>query len=142
MNSSDHNVDRNQGIYIMQCPKCSSSHIRKNGKREEKQNHICVDCGRQFIDNYTPKGYSKEVKELCLKMYCNGMGFRQIQRCTDINHNTIINWVREVGIQLPEYPAVETVPDVGELDELQTFVGSKKTKFGYGQRLITSKKVF
>ena len=39
----------------MQCPKCSSSHIRKNGKREEKQNHICVDCGRQFIDNYTPK---------------------------------------------------------------------------------------
>lgn len=126
----------------MQGPKCSSSHIRKNGKREEKQNHICVDCGRQFIDNYTPRGYSKDVKELCLKMYCNGMGFRQIQRCTDINHNTIINWVREVCVQLPEYPVVETVPDVGELDELQTFVGSKKTKFGYGQRLITLKKAF
>ena len=55
------------------------------------------------------------------------MGFRQIQRCTDINHNTIINWVRDVGTQLPESPPVETVPDVGELDELQTFVGSKKT---------------
>jgi len=60
-------------------------------------------------------------------MYCNGMGFRQIQRCPDINHNTIINWVREVGTQLPEYPPVGTVPDVGELDELQTFIGSKKT---------------
>ncbi|BAQ65457.1 hypothetical protein GM3709_2222 [Geminocystis sp. NIES-3709] len=26
----------------------------------------------------------------------------------------------------------ETIPKVGELDELQTFVGSKKTKCGYG----------
>jgi|GEM_PF-4575933 transposase-like protein len=26
--------------------------IRKNGKRRGKQNHICTDCGRQFIDVY------------------------------------------------------------------------------------------
>ena len=29
----------------MQCPECQSSHIRKNGKRQGKQNHICVNCG-------------------------------------------------------------------------------------------------
>ncbi|MGB3694474.1 MAG: IS1 family transposase, partial [Spirulinaceae cyanobacterium] len=28
----------------MQCPECNSTHIRKNGKRRGKQNHICVDC--------------------------------------------------------------------------------------------------
>ncbi|NJO41508.1 MAG: IS1 family transposase, partial [Cyanobacteria bacterium CRU_2_1] len=28
----------------MQCPECSSTHIRKNGRRRGKQNHICVDC--------------------------------------------------------------------------------------------------
>ena len=49
------------------------------------------------------------------------MGFRQIERCTDVSHNSVINWVK------PEQPPIETMPDVGELDELQTFVGSKKT---------------
>jgi transposase-like protein len=37
----------------MQCPECKSTHIRKNGNRRGKQNHICVDCGRQFVDHYT-----------------------------------------------------------------------------------------
>jgi transposase-like protein len=60
----------------MKCPKCGSSHILKNGKRGDKQNHICADCGRQFINNYSVLGYSQDVKKICLKMYCNGMGFR------------------------------------------------------------------
>ncbi|HEY9880349.1 MAG TPA: IS1 family transposase, partial [Leptolyngbyaceae cyanobacterium] len=29
----------------MHCPECSSTHIRKNGKKKGKQNHICVACG-------------------------------------------------------------------------------------------------
>ncbi len=42
--------------------------IRKNGKRRGKQNHICVKCGCQFIDVYSPlKGYSNEVKQDCLR---------------------------------------------------------------------------
>jgi insertion element IS1 protein InsB len=60
----------------MQCPGCGSSHILKNGKMRGKQNHICVDCRRQFIDVYTvPKGYLDETRATCLKMYVNGMGF-------------------------------------------------------------------
>ena len=65
----------------MQCPECGSAHIRKNGKKKGKQNHICVSCGRQFIDNYNPpQGYSDQVKQECLKLYVNGMGFRAIAR--------------------------------------------------------------
>jgi insertion element IS1 protein InsB len=109
----------------MQCPKCGSFHIRKNGKRGEKQNHICADCGRQFIDPYSQRGYEPKVKELCLKMYCNGMGFRQIERCTDVCHNTVINWVKKSAKALPKQPTIEAIPEVGELDELQTFVGKK-----------------
>ena len=37
----------------MQCPDCKSEQIRKNGKnRQGKQNYICVNCSRQFIENY------------------------------------------------------------------------------------------
>ena len=119
----------------MQCPECKSTHIRKNGNRRGKQNHICVDCRRQFIDHYAPRqGYSDEVKRECLKMYVNGSGFRAIERVKGVHHTTVIYWLKQVGGQLPDAYEPETVPQVGELDELETFVGSKKTKFGYGQR--------
>ncbi len=119
----------------MQYPECQSTHIRKNGKKKGKQNHICVDCGRQFIDCYEPrKGYSDEIKRECLKMYTNGMGFRGIERVKGVHHTTIIHWLKQVGNNLPDAYAPETVPQVGELDELETFVGAKKTKSGCGQQ--------
>ena len=119
----------------MQCPECNSTHIRKNGQRRGKQNHICMACGRQFIDRYDPpKGYSEEVRRECLKMYVNGMGFRGIQRVKDVHHTTVICWVKQVGQNLPDAYAPETTPQVGELDELETFVGSKKTRSGCGQQ--------
>ena len=34
----------------MQCPECQSSYVNKNGHRKGKQNYICVNCARQFID--------------------------------------------------------------------------------------------
>jgi transposase-like protein len=118
----------------MQCPECSSTHIRKNGQRRGKQNHICIDGSRQFIDRYEPpKGYSDEVKRECLKMYVNGMGFRGIERVKGVHHTTVIYWVKQVGQNLPDAYAPETTPQVGELDELETFVGSKKTRSGCGQ---------
>jgi len=127
----------------MQCPECGSGHIRKNGKMRGKQNHICVDCRRQFIDVYTPpRGYSDEVKAQCLKMYVNGMGFRGIERVTGVHHTTLIHWVRQVGERLPDAYDPETIPQVGELDELETFVRSKKTKSGSGQPLTTLSKGF
>jgi ribosomal protein L37AE/L43A len=44
---------------LMQCPECKSTHVNKNAQKKGKQNYICVDCGRQFIDCYQPhKGYS------------------------------------------------------------------------------------
>lgn len=119
----------------MQCPECQSTHIRKNGKRKGKQNHICVDCGRQFIDSYDPpQGYSEETKRHCLKLYTNGLGFRAIERVTGVHHTTVIYWVRQVGERLPDAYDPDTEPEVGELDELETFVGAKKTRSGCGRQ--------
>jgi hypothetical protein len=127
----------------MECPECHSAHIRKNGKRRGKQNHICVDCKRQFIVGYeTTKGYSKEIKRECLKMYGNGMGFRGIERVKGVHHTTVISWVKQVGELLPDAYQPEATPEVGELDELETFVGSKKRKSGCGQPLTTSSEEF
>ncbi len=102
---------------------------------EVNAHYICISCDRQFIDVYDPpKGYSQELKQECLKMYLNGMGFRAIERVKGVHHTTIIHWVKKLGEQLPDVPKEDVVPAVGELDELETFVGSKKTKSGCGQQ--------
>ena len=112
----------------MKCPECSSEHMRKNGHRQHKQNYICVECRRQFLNEYEPKGYSDDVKRLCLKRYVNGMGVRGISRVTDIAHTTILNWIAQSGELLPERYDPFQNPQVGELDELETFVGKKQNK--------------
>ena len=125
----------------MECPECQSSHIRKNGTKRGKQNHMCMGCGRQFVvHNATPKGYSDDFKRECLKMYVNGMGLRGIERVKGVHHTTVMTWIKQVGGILPDAYAPDTIPEVGELDELQTFVGSKKTKSGFGPPLTTLKK--
>ena len=107
----------------MNCPECNSTNVRKNGIKQGKQNHICYNCRRQFvIRNNKPPGYSDEVKRDCLKMYVNGMGFRAIQRVKGVHHTTIINWVRKLGPQLPDVYKPDQIPDVGELDELETLL--------------------
>ncbi|MBD2390999.1 IS1 family transposase [Aphanizomenon flos-aquae FACHB-1416] len=111
----------------MQCPECKSSHINKNGHKKRKQNYICVNCDRQFIDCYeTQRNYCEVVKREYLKMYVNGMRFRGIKRIKNVPTRTIINWVKQVGKLLPDYYDPQTITDVGELDELETFVGSKE----------------
>ena len=60
----------------MKCPECGSKQIRKNGMRRGKQNHICVNCDRQFVDNpQNHRGYSDEIRKTCLKMYLNTRAF-------------------------------------------------------------------
>ncbi len=110
----------------MKCPRCASTHIRKNGKQRGKQNYICVNCKRQFIDFYDQKGYTEDVKSECLEMYVNGSGFRAIERVKKVHHTTVINWVREVGSALLDIPSRSEIPEVTEVDELETFIGKKK----------------
>ena len=75
-------------------------------------------------------------------MYANGMGFRGIERVKGVHHTTVIYWLKQVGENLPDAYEPKTVPEVGELDELETFVGSKKIKSGTGVQLTTLDKEF
>ncbi len=43
-----------------------------------------------------------------------------------VSRTTIMDWVKQVGKLLPDSYNPETIPEVGELDELETFVGQKK----------------
>ncbi len=67
-----------------------------------------------------------QLNNIARELYVNGMGFRAIERVTGVNHNTIINWVKKAGNSLPEGSDYSEIPEVSQVDELQTFVGKKK----------------
>ncbi|MDZ8084812.1 MAG: NYN domain-containing protein [Nostoc sp. DedQUE12b] len=35
----------------MKCPRCESTSYRKNGRRNDKQNYLCKNCGKQFLES-------------------------------------------------------------------------------------------
>lgn len=81
----------------MKCPHCGSQQIRKNGHRRSKQNYRCKQCDRQFVEFYSPRGYSDDVKQICLRMRRLGVGLREIERFTGVSHNTLIQWMKQAG---------------------------------------------
>ena len=52
--------------------------------------------------------------------------FEELKELLRIHHTTIMNWVRELGEELPEDESGE--PELAELDELQTYIGRKTDK--------------
>ena len=62
----------------MNCPHCHSDKVRKYGVIKGKQRYHWQECDRYFQSTYEQTGYHPDVKEICLKMYLNGMGFRGI----------------------------------------------------------------
>ncbi len=77
------------------CPRCSSHSIRRNGHRQGKQVFCCKDCRRQFLASYAAYQYAPEVRQGCIQMHQAGKGFREIERLTGVNHNTVIRWVNQ-----------------------------------------------
>lgn len=115
-------------MHYRHCPQCHSSEYKKNGFRRGKQSYRCKNCGRQFIDEPVSNADPDSLRELCLKMYLNRLGFRAIARIMNICHSTIIEWVKKVVSNIPEQIMDEEIPEITEIDELQTFVASKKNK--------------
>lgn len=47
------------------------------------------------------------------------------ERLSRVTHTTVINWVKQSDELLPDADDTERVPEVAELDELQTCDGAK-----------------
>ncbi len=59
-------------------------------------------------------------------MYVNGLGFRAIERLKNVHHTTVITWVKKTAEILPNSPESDEIPEITQIDELETFVGKKK----------------
>jgi transposase len=111
------------------CPQCreKTRQIRNGYNRSGSQRYKCQYCGKKYTPFPKEHGYSREMRERAIKMYVDGINFRRIGRLLNVHHQSVINWVNAHVAHLPDAPVPGQVEDV-EMDELYTFISSKKTE--------------
>lgn len=119
----------------MDCPKCKSSRYIKLGKVKEKQRYKCKICNYRYRVSRKSTAKSKEVRRIALELYLEGLGFRAIGRVLRISYGTVYKWIKKWGEEISQLTSPKAVKEV-EIDELHTYIGSKKSTAGYGLLLI------
>ena len=115
------------------CPKCKSKNFRKDGIVKQRQRYFCKDCGHHFTVEQV--GKPNKLKRDALILYLEGLGFRSIGRYLNVSHVAVFNWIKSFGEKIEEFRSPEDI-EVIELDEMHTYIGSKKTIVGSGLLLI------
>ena len=119
------------GVIYMKCRFCDSDRCIKNGNHRGSQRYKCKDCGRQFNENL--KGVNEGLREQGILLYILGLSFRTIAGYVGVAPSTVLYWVRNFALKVYEKPAPPSESVIIELDEMWHFLGSKKTRFGYGK---------
>ena len=116
-----------------QCPKCKSTNFCKDGIVKQRQRYKCKDCNFRFT--VEKLGKPDKLKRDALILYLEGLGFRSIGRFLKVSNVTVLNWIRSFGEKIDEIRNNDDI-DVVEIDEMHTYIGSKKTIVGSGLLLI------
>jgi len=113
---------------IIKCPKCGSTNVVRNGKKPNKtQNYLCKDCGRQFIAEHerTYKGTSAGIDEVIKRALVRGCGIRDVAVILTVSVGKVLRVLANSHYNLKPKKAHYSHL---EIDELWTFVGSKKQR--------------
>jgi transposase len=92
------------------------------------QRYKCRECARVYTPQPLPLGYADEIKREAVRLYLEGINFRRIGRILSVNHQSVINWVNAYHASLPAAKPSVNRSETLEMDELFTFIGSKKGK--------------
>jgi transposase-like protein len=124
----------------MDCPKCNGSQSVKSGKIKGIQRYKCKECGSNYTVVLKSTAKSKSQKRQALHLYLEGLGFRSIGRILGVSNVSVLNWIRDFGEKVQALGSDNQVIEMVEVDEMHTYIGSKKTTAGYGLLSIDMEK--
>ena len=119
----------------MNCPRCNSCSNKKNGLVGGRQRYKCHVCGYNYSVELKSTASSASVKRQALQLYLEGLGFRSIGRFLGVSHVSVQKWIKKFGQELEDLKS-ESEISIVELDEMHTYIGSKKNIAGSGLLLI------
>lgn len=124
----------------LHCPSCNSSNYKKNGHSHYgKQNHYCLNCGRQFVctnNHYISSSERAKIERSLLERN----SLRGICRIFEVSYNWLKEFARQVWNSVPDdlgidayvtdrIDSLDSKYSFGiQMDEMWSFVGSKKVK--------------
>ena len=120
----------------MLCPKCNSEGQTKDGIVKGRQRYKCKECNYRYTVQQKSTAKSKELKRYALQLYLEGLGFRSIGRLLKVSNVSVLNWIRSFGEEIESLQSENSEIEFVELDEMHSYIGSKKTIVGYGLLLI------
>jgi transposase-like protein len=115
------------------CPRCGGEECVKDGIVKGKQRFRCKGC--HYRHTVQERGAGKVKRRQALQLYLEGLGLRSIGRFLGVSHVAAYRWIRAHGEALEGLKS-EAGIEVVEMDEMHTYIGSKKTTAGYGLLLI------
>ncbi len=115
------------------CPYCQATtrQIKAGLNRTGSQRFQCRECNRHYTPEPNLNGYPEAVRQQAVRLYLEGTNQRRIGRILSVNHQSVANWIKAYHQQLQaDHPhhAKPAQVETAEVDELFTFVGSKKNK--------------
>ena len=112
-----------------QCPYCQATEnqIKAGRTKAGSQRFRCKLCQRRYTPEPKERGYPEALRQQAVRLYIDGVNFRRIARQLGVNHQTVINWINAYVARLPSETALPEETPIIELDELHSFIGSKKT---------------
>lgn len=120
----------------MKCSKCNSENKVKNGFAKAKQRYKCLDCGCNYTVEIKSTSKPRSMKRNALHLYLEGLGFRSIARYLGVSNVSVLNWIKSFGEEITSLHSESKEIEMVELDEMHSYIGSKKTFVGYGLLLI------
>jgi transposase-like protein len=116
---------------MSKCPHCQrcEQQVKIGFNESGSQRYLCQACRRKYTPVPNRQGYDAATRQAALRLYADGMNLRRIARTLGVTHPTVAHWVNAHAAQLPDTPPQPAHSEaVHELDELFTFIGSKKAK--------------
>ena len=119
------------------CPVFESEKLVKNGfSPSKKQNRLCKDCGRQFLENPNDHFITEYEKSLARKHLLERIPLTGVSRILNLSYGWILNFAEkeykqspdDLNIVLPKFDnfSKDFRLELCEGDELWSFVGSRK----------------
>jgi len=106
------------------CPSCYSGKIIRNGTTKTgKQQYICKECHKRFLDFYTYKAYHANVNSLIIQLTKESLGIRSIARVLQISAMIVLRRIRSIAENI--VPTVLSFGKTYELDEMRFFIRKK-----------------
>ena len=115
---------------MITCPHCARSEGQgKSGRnRMAGQRYLCKARQRIYTPQPSHHGHREQLRQRALQLYLDGNNFRRIGRLLGVHHQSVVNWVNAAHAQVTTPAAQPAMVETIEMDELFTFVGTKKTK--------------